>query len=93
MCDDVVPKGRRNLFMFHYAAWFVVISCLAVLFEFGGLVTGSAEMARILALLFLVMFLVSVVATLVLNRDKRPSRSSPRHDHFRRIRTQGRAPD
>jgi uncharacterized membrane protein YtjA (UPF0391 family) len=79
--------------MFHYAAWFVVISCLAVFFEFGGLVTGSAEMARILALLFLVMFLVSVVATVVLNRDKQPSRPRSRHDHFRRIRSQGRAAD
>jgi uncharacterized membrane protein YtjA (UPF0391 family) len=79
--------------MFHYAAWFVVISCLAVFFEFGGLVTGSAEMARILAFLFFVMFLVSVVATLVLNRDKRPSRPGSRHDHFRRIRSQGRVAD
>jgi uncharacterized membrane protein YtjA (UPF0391 family) len=79
--------------MFHYAAWFVVISCLAVFFEFGGLVTGSTEMARILALLFLVMLLVSVVATLVLNRDKRSSRRRSRHDQFRRIRSQGRAAD
>lgn len=79
--------------MFHYAAWFVVISCLAVFSEFGGLVTGSAEMARILALLFLVMFLVSVVAIVVLNRDKRPSLLRSRHDHFRRIRSQGRAAD
>lgn len=79
--------------MFHYAAWFVVISCLAVFFEFGGLVTGSAEMLRGLALLFLVMLLVSVVATLVLNSGKGPSRPRSRHDHFRRIRSQGRAAD
>ena len=79
--------------MFQYAAWFVVISCLAVFFGFGGLVTGAAEMARILALLFLVMFLVSVVATLVLNREQRPSRPRSRHDHFRRIRGQGRTAD
>jgi uncharacterized membrane protein YtjA (UPF0391 family) len=79
--------------MFHYAAWFVVISCLAVFFEFGGLVTGSAEMLRGLALLFLVMLLVSVVATLVLNCGKGPSRPCTRHDHFRRIRSQGRAAD
>lgn len=79
--------------MFHYAAWFVVISCIAVFFEFGGLVTGSAEMTRILAFLFLVMFLVSVVATVFLHRDKRPNRRRARHDHFRRIRSQGRAAD
>ena len=79
--------------MFHYAAWFVVISCLAVFFEFGGLVTGSADMVRSLAFLFLVMLLVGVVATLVLNRGKGPSRPPSRHDHFRRIRSQGRAAD
>ena len=79
--------------MFHYAAWFVVISCLAVFSEFGGMVTGSAEMARILALLFLVMFLISVVTALILNRDKRSSRPRARRDHFRRIRSQGRAAD
>ena len=79
--------------MFQYAAWFVVISCFAVFYEFGGLVTGSAEMARILVFVFLVMFFVSVVATLVLNRDKRPRRPGSRHDHFRRIRSQGRAAD
>ena len=85
--------ARGNLFMFHYAAWFVVISCLAVFFNFGGMVTGSTEMARILALLFLLMLFVSVVATVVLNRDKRSNRPGSRHDHFRRIRSQGRAAD
>jgi uncharacterized membrane protein YtjA (UPF0391 family) len=79
--------------MFHYAAWFVVISWLAVFFKFGGLVTDSAQMARILALLFLVMLLVSVVATVVRNRDRRPSQPRSRHDHFRRIRSHGRASD
>jgi uncharacterized membrane protein YtjA (UPF0391 family) len=79
--------------MFHYAAWFVVISCIAVFFHFGGLITDFSEMARILALLFLVMFLVSVVAALVLNRDKRPSQPCSRHDQFRRIRSEGRAAD
>jgi uncharacterized membrane protein YtjA (UPF0391 family) len=79
--------------MFHYAAWFVVISCLAVFFKFGGIVTGSADMARILALLFLVMFLVSVVATLILKRDKGPSRPRSRDEHFRRVRSEGRTAD
>ena len=93
MCDYVVPDARTNSLMFHYAAWFVVISCLAVFFEFGGLVTGFAEMVRSLAFLFLVTLLVSVVATLILNRDERPSRPRSRQDHFRRIRSQGRATD
>jgi len=79
--------------MLHAAAWFVVISCLAVFFEFGGLVTGSAEMVRSLAFLLLVMIIIGVVATLILSCDKRPSRPRARHDHFRRIRNQGRAAD
>ena len=79
--------------MFHYAAWFVVISCLAVFFEFGGMVRGFADTARILVFLFLVMFLVSIVATLVLNRDRQPGRPRSRRDHFRRIRSEGRAAD
>jgi hypothetical protein len=40
-----------------------------------------------------VMLLIGVVATLVLTGDKRPSRPRTRHDHFRRIRSQGRAAD
>jgi uncharacterized membrane protein YtjA (UPF0391 family) len=79
--------------MLRSAAWFVVISWLAVFFEFGGLVTDSAEMVRSLALLLLVMLLIGVVATLILSCDRRPSRPSPRRDHFRRIRSQGRAAD
>ena len=79
--------------MLHYAAWFVVISCLAVFFDFGGLVAGSAEKARLLGFLFLVIVFIGVVATLVLNRVKRPSPPRSRHDYFRRIRSEGRAPD
>ena len=79
--------------MLHSAAWFVVIGCLAVFFDFGGLVTGSAEMVRGLVFLFLLMVLVGVVATLILGGDKRSSRPRSRHEHFRRIRNQGRAAD
>ena len=79
--------------MLHYAAWFVVISCLAVFFDFGGLATGSAEKARLLGFLFLVIVFIGVVATLILNRAKGPSRPRSRHDHFRRIRSEGRVPD
>ena len=79
--------------MFHYAAWFVVISCLAVFLEFGGLISDSVEIARVLVLLFLLMLLIGVVATLVLKRDKGPMRSSSCHDNFRRVRSQGRPAD
>ena len=79
--------------MYHYAALFLVVSCLAVFFEFGGLVTGSAEIVRVLALFFLLTFLVGVVATLVLNLDEGPSRQRSRQEHFRRIRGQGRPAD
>ncbi|MBC8008119.1 MAG: DUF1328 domain-containing protein [Prolixibacteraceae bacterium] len=79
--------------MFHYAAWFVVISCLAVFLEFGGLISESAEIVRILVLFFLVMLLIGVVATLVLKGDKGPMRSRSCHNNFRRVRSQGRPAD
>ena len=79
--------------MFHYAAWCVVISSLAVFLEFGGLISDTAEIARILALLFLLMILIGVVATLVLKRDKGSTRSRSCHNNYRRVRSQGRPAD
>jgi uncharacterized membrane protein YtjA (UPF0391 family) len=79
--------------MVQSAAWFVIISCIAVFFEFGGLVKDSTDMVRLFALLFLVLLLIGVVSTLVLIKDKGPTRSSERHNQFRRILRRGRAAD
>jgi uncharacterized membrane protein YtjA (UPF0391 family) len=62
------PVGRvaRDIFkeivMLYYAALFFVIALVAALFGFGGIAAGAAEIAKILFFIFLVLFVVSLVA-------------------------------
>ena len=53
------PKGVA---MLRYAAIFFVIALIAALFGFGGIAVGAAEIAKILFFVFLVLFVVSLVA-------------------------------
>jgi uncharacterized membrane protein YtjA (UPF0391 family) len=55
-------KRRSN--MLHYAAVFFVIAIVAALFGFGGIAAGAAEIAKVLFFIFLVLFVVSLVAGL-----------------------------
>ncbi|HEY5309425.1 MAG TPA: DUF1328 domain-containing protein [Casimicrobiaceae bacterium] len=48
--------------MLHYAAVFFVIALIAALFGFGGIAVGAAEIAKVLFFIFLVLFVVSLVA-------------------------------
>ena len=48
--------------MLYYAALFFVIALLAALFGFGGIAAGAVEIAKILFFIFLVLFVVSLVA-------------------------------
>lgn len=48
--------------MLYYAALFFVIALVAALFGFGGIAAGAAEIAKILFFVFLVLFVVSLVA-------------------------------
>lgn len=48
--------------MLYYAALFFVIALVAALFGFGGIAAGAAEIAKILFFIFLVLFMVSLVA-------------------------------
>jgi uncharacterized membrane protein YtjA (UPF0391 family) len=50
--------------MLKYAAIFFVIAIVAAIFGFGGIAIGAAEIAKILFVIFLVLFLVSLVASL-----------------------------
>jgi uncharacterized membrane protein YtjA (UPF0391 family) len=77
----------------HFIAWFIAISSVAVCSDFGGLVTDSGDMIRILILLFLVMLFASVVADLMWNSGEQFNHPRRRDNHFRRIRNQGRAAD
>lgn len=54
--------------MLHMAATFFVIALVAALFGFGGIAAGAVEIAKILFVIFLVMFIV----TLAMGLFKRP---------------------
>jgi uncharacterized membrane protein YtjA (UPF0391 family) len=51
--------------MLYYAAVFLVIALVAALFGFGGIAVGAVEIAKVLFFIFLVLFVVSLVAGLI----------------------------
>ena len=51
--------------MLRYAIIFFVIAIVAALFGFGGIAAGATEIAKILFFVFLVLFIVSLVAGLL----------------------------
>jgi uncharacterized membrane protein YtjA (UPF0391 family) len=52
----------EEMTMLYYAALFFVIALVAALFGFGGIAAGAAEIAKILFFVFLVLFVVSLIA-------------------------------
>lgn len=48
--------------MLYYAGLFFVVALVAALFGFGGIAAGAVEIAKILFFIFLVLFVVSLVA-------------------------------
>ena len=51
--------------MLRYALIFFVVAIVAALFGFGGIAAGATEIAKILFFVFLVLFVVSLVAGLI----------------------------
>ena len=51
--------------MLRYAVIFFVVAIVAALFGFGGIAAGATEIAKILFFIFLVLFIVSLVAGLM----------------------------
>ena len=51
--------------MLHYALVFLLIAIVAAIFGFGGVAVTSAYFAKILFFIFLVLFVVSLVAGLI----------------------------
>ena len=51
--------------MLRYAVIFFVIALVAALFGFGGIAAGATEIAKILFFVFVVLFIVSLVAGLI----------------------------
>ena len=55
--------------MLHYAVVFFVIALVAAIFGFGGIAVGAAEIAKILFVIFLVLFVGSLIVGLVNRRN------------------------
>jgi uncharacterized membrane protein YtjA (UPF0391 family) len=55
--------------MLYYAAVFFIIALVAALFGFTGIAIGAAEIAKILFLIFLLLFAVSLVVGLLRRGD------------------------
>ena len=51
--------------MLHYAVVFFVIALVAALFGFGGIAAGATEIAKILFFIFLVIAVVTFIASLI----------------------------
>jgi uncharacterized membrane protein YtjA (UPF0391 family) len=51
--------------MLRYALIFFIVAIVAALFGFGGIAAGATEIAKILFFVFLVLFVVSLVAGLL----------------------------
>jgi len=51
--------------MLRYSIIFFIVALVAALFGFGGIAVGAAEIAKILFFIFLVLFVVSLVAGLL----------------------------
>ena len=58
--------------MFRWAVVFLVVTFIAGIFAFAGLVLASAALAKLIFYLFLVLFLLALIAGLL--RKARPSR-------------------
>jgi uncharacterized membrane protein YtjA (UPF0391 family) len=48
--------------MLYWAAVFLIVAIVAAIFGFGGIVAGAMTIAKVLFFIFLVVFLVSLIA-------------------------------
>jgi uncharacterized membrane protein YtjA (UPF0391 family) len=51
--------------MLHFAVVFFIVAIVAALFGFGGIAAGAVQIAQVLFFIFLVLFLVSLIAGLL----------------------------
>ena len=51
--------------MLRYAIIFFVVAIVAAIFGFGGIAAGATEIAKVLFFVFLVLFIVSLVAGMI----------------------------
>jgi uncharacterized membrane protein YtjA (UPF0391 family) len=55
-------QGKETSAMLHFAIVFFVIAVIAALFGFGGIAAGAVEIAKVLFFIFLLLFVVSLLA-------------------------------
>ena len=72
--------------MLHYALVFFVVAIIAAFFGFTGIAVGAAEIAKVLFFIFLVLFVVSLVAGLLRRTPSRTAASPGRAGSLRRAR-------
>jgi uncharacterized membrane protein YtjA (UPF0391 family) len=58
--------------MLNWVITFFILAVIAAIFGFGGLATGFASIAKFLALVFVVLFVASLVYSLVSGRRANP---------------------
>ena len=58
--------------MLNYVVTFFILAVIAAIFGFGGLAASFAGIAKFLALLFVVLFLASLVYSMVTGRSANP---------------------
>jgi uncharacterized membrane protein YtjA (UPF0391 family) len=61
-------KQKGELAMLNWTISFLVIAIVAAILGFGGIAATAVEMARILFVIFLVLFLVSLVVSALMGR-------------------------
>jgi uncharacterized membrane protein YtjA (UPF0391 family) len=55
--------------MLNYVITFFILAVLAALFGFGGLATDFADIAKFLAVIFVLLFVVSLIYSIVTGRS------------------------
>ena len=62
LCLRNFPRMGKESNMLYWAAVFFVIAIVAAVFGFGGIASATAGIAKILFFIFLILFIVSLVA-------------------------------
>ena len=65
LASVLAGSSRKENAMLYYAAVFFIIAIIAAVFGFTGIAVGAASIAKILFLIFLVLFAVSLVMGLL----------------------------
>ena len=64
-----VRRTSQGVIMLRYAVVFFLIAIVAAVFGFGGIAVGAAEIAKILFVIFLVLFLGTLIVGLLNRRS------------------------